>query len=108
MRAFNNSLSTNRNPLSFSVNDIQGVWKLIKDVPGSFHINMTTREMTNRTGRRLQPNNLLTGSSDSQYIASTATYNPVSNTMLWTVVTNITIAINTASLIQGLTLDKKE
>ena len=79
--AFSSSLRTNRNPLSVSVNDNQEIWKLIKGVPGSFHINIATSERTNRIGRRLQPNNLLTGNSDSQYIANTATYNPVSNTM---------------------------
>jgi hypothetical protein len=79
--AFSSSLRTNRNPLSVSVNDNQEIWKLIKGVPGSFHINIATSERTNRIGRRLQLNNLLTGNSDSQYIANTATYNPVSNTM---------------------------
>lgn len=79
--AFNNSLSTNRNPLSVSVNDNQEIWNLIKGVPGSFHINIATSERTNKTGRRLQLNNLLTGNSDSQYTANTARYNPVSNTM---------------------------
>jgi hypothetical protein len=79
--AFNNSLSTNRNPLSVSVNDNREIWKLIKGVPGSFHIKIATSERTNTTGRRLQLNNLLTGNSDSQYTASTARYNPVSNTM---------------------------
>ena len=79
--AFNNSLSTNRNPLSVSVYDNQEIRKLIKGVPGSFHINIATSERTNRIGRRLQLNNLLTGKFDSQYTASTARYNPVSNTM---------------------------
>jgi hypothetical protein len=79
--AFNNNLSTNRKPLSVSVNDNREIWKLIKGVPGSFHINIATSERTNKTGRRLQLNNLLTGNSDSQYTASTAKYNPVSNTM---------------------------
>ena len=79
--AFNNNLSTNRKPLSVSVNDNREIWKLIKGVPGSFHINIATSERTNRIGRRLQLNNLLTGKFDSQYTASTARYNPVSNTM---------------------------
>jgi hypothetical protein len=79
--AFNNSLSTNRRPLSVSVNENREIWKPIKGVPGSFHIKIATSERTNTKGRRLQLNNLLTGNSDSQYTASTARYNHASNAM---------------------------
>jgi len=108
IRAFSKSRINSNNPLSVKVKENQANLKENNGTPGSFHINKTTKDKTNKIGKRHQSNSFLNGKLDCQYKISISAYNATSNSTLLAMVKITIMAIRATSFVQGLALERAE